>query len=77
VDKKPVRIAVATALGREFQKNLQPVLNDEIAIQKFVEQDCGADGWTLTNGKLIALRDNGDGSHAAIKTYEIDSFGRA
>lgn len=77
MDKKPVRIAVATALGREFQKNLQPVLNDEIAIQKFVEQDCGADGWTLKKGKLVALRDNGDGSHSPIKTYEIDSFGRA
>lgn len=74
---KPVRLAVATALGREFQKSIQPVLNDEIAIQAFVEEDCGADGWTLRKGKLVALRDNGDGTHSTIKTYDVDPFGAA
>lgn len=51
-----------------------PVLHDEIAIQKFVEQDCGADGWAIKNGKLIAVRWR-DGAAFPLKSYEIDAYG--
>jgi len=77
MSNKEIRLAVAKAVGKGFADDLRPVLNDEIAIQKFVEDDCGADGWTLHNGKLVALRDNGDGTTKAIKTYDVDPFGRA
>lgn len=54
---------------------LAPVLHDEISIQRFVEQDCGADGWAVKDGKLIAVRWR-DGAAFPIKTYEIDVFGK-
>jgi hypothetical protein len=73
--KKPVTIAVATALGRPVAP--VPVLSDPIAIQNFVEEDCGADAWTIERGRLVALRDNGDGSQKIIKTYEVDEYGTA
>jgi hypothetical protein len=78
---KEIRIAVAKSLGRELATAAlapaQPILSDAIAVQKFVEMDCGADGWTLSKGNLLALRDNGDGTHSILKMYEIDSFGQA
>lgn len=55
--------------------SLAPVLHDEIAIQQFVEQDCGADGFTVKGGKLVALRWR-DGAAYPIKTYEIDAYGK-
>lgn len=52
-----------------------PVLHDEIAIQKFVEADCGADGWTMKGGKLVAVRWR-EGAAFPLKTYEVDAYGR-
>ena len=54
-----------------------PVLHDEIAIQKFVEQDCGADGWAIVSGQLVAFRDNGDGTKTTIKKYDVSPYGTA
>lgn len=51
-----------------------PVLHDEIAIQKFVEQDVGADGFAIKDGKLIAVRWR-DGAAFPLKTYDIDVYG--
>ena len=52
-----------------------PVLHDEIAIQKFVEADCGADGFAIKNGKLIAMRWR-DGAAFPLKSYDIDAYGK-
>lgn len=77
------RRLIKQALGAEVQPGifvptrtagLAPVLHDEIAIQRFVEQDCGADGWTIKNGKLVAVRWR-DGVACQIKTYDIDAYG--
>lgn len=54
---------------------LAPVLHDEIAIQRFVEQDCGAEGFTIKGGKLVAVRWS-DGVAFPIKTYDVDTYGR-
>jgi hypothetical protein len=64
----PVLLAPAGA-------GLAPVLHDEIAIQKFVEADCGADGFAIKDGKLIAVRWR-DGAAFPIKTYEVDAYGK-
>lgn len=73
---KEIRIAVAHAIGKEaFAAPVVPVLSDPVDIQKFVESDCGADAWTMRKGRLVALRDNGDGTTSEIKSYEVEEFG--
>lgn len=83
---KQLRARIQTALARPNDGQvpvllaapsggLAPVLHDEIAIQRFVEQDCGADGYTIKGGRLVALRWR-DGAAFPLKTYEIDVYGR-
>lgn len=79
-----LRSAVTQALGRTESQLIVPtvagqpaaVLHDEIAIQRFVENDCGADGFTIEKGKLVALRWR-DGAAFKLKTYDIDAYGTA
>lgn len=74
-----LRIVVARTLGRSpaGRLDVQPWLSDPVEIQKFVEADCGADAFTIQNGKLVALRDNGNGTTRTIKTYDIQEVGKA
>jgi hypothetical protein len=72
VSSKPLQLAIATAIGKPAQT--MPVLNDPIAILNFVEQDCGAEGFTIHEGKLHAVVWR-DGVPLSRKTYDIDSFG--
>lgn len=81
---QPLREVIRQALGAEHKPGLfvpaakgapAPVLHDEIAIQKFVEADCGADGWTMKGGKLVAVRWR-DGAAFPLKTYDIDTYGK-
>lgn len=58
------------------QSDLAPVLHDEIAIQRFVESDCGAEGFTVRNGRLVALRWR-DGVAFPVKEYDIEAYGYA
>lgn len=50
------------------------VLSDEISVLKFVEEDCGADSFTIFEGKLCACRWQ-DGVPYVVKRYEIEGFG--
>lgn len=70
---QPERSAAPLLLAPS-NNGLAPVLHDEIAIQRFVEQDCAADGFTVKDGKLVALRWR-DGAAFPIKTYEVDAYG--
>lgn len=78
-----LRQFIRQALGAELKPALfvpakdgapAPVLHDEIAIQKFVEADCGADGFAIKGNKLLAQRWR-DGAAFTIKTYDIDAYG--
>lgn len=79
-----LRAKIAQALGTfqgqaprlvvpDGQGRAAPVLADQIAVQHFVEQDCGADGYTIQGNKLIAVRFV-DGVACTLKTYDIESF---
>lgn len=48
-----------------------PILMSPKDIGDFVEQDCGAEGFTIHKGRLIALRWR-DGVAFPVKTYDID-----
>lgn len=81
-----VRDLIRQRLGAEVRPALfvpaqdgsaAPVLHDEIAVQKFVEADCGADGWAIDRGQLVAFRDNGDGTKTIIKKYDASPYGSA
>lgn len=48
-----------------------PILSDDIAILQFVEQDCGAEGFTFYQGKLHAVVWR-DGVACTVKKYDID-----
>ncbi len=69
---KELRIAVASAIGKPAA--VVPVLSDEIAILKFVEADCGAEGFTIDRGQLVAVVWR-DGVPCERKRYDIETFG--
>jgi hypothetical protein len=51
------------------------VLSSEADILKFVEQDCGAEGFTIDEAtrQLVAVRWK-DGAAFAVKRYDMDTF---
>lgn len=46
-----------------------PMMN-AVQISKFVEDDCGADGWTIDGNTVIAMRYS-DGMARVVKTYPL------
>jgi hypothetical protein len=65
---QPVRVAPKPCLT---DASGAPILSDPIAIQNFVEADCGAEGFTIHKGRLHAVRWV-DGVARTIKVYEVD-----
>lgn len=51
------------------------VFYTEIELLKFLEQDCGAEGFAIERGEVVALRFNDDGTPRAVKRYQLEIVG--
>lgn len=49
----------------------EPVLRTARDVLLFVERDCGAEGFALKRGRLLALRFFEDGTPYVVKEYDV------
>lgn len=47
-------------------------LRSEVEISQFVQRECGAEGWRMADGLLLALRWDRDGNEVIIERFQLE-----